>query len=106
MAIKGQQLKKEIQNKILEIFPNSFLYNDDKEIRICGIEDGAEIQIKVALTCAKTNVSIGEDTALPGDFPAPINSKPTEIPTLIPTTAEEKQNVTAMLEALGLPVHK
>ena len=35
----------ELLNKMLEVFPNSFLYNDEKELRICGQEDGEEIQL-------------------------------------------------------------
>ena len=37
MAVKGAILKQEIAQKILETFPNSFLYNDGKEIRINGM---------------------------------------------------------------------
>jgi len=74
---KGQQLKKEIQAKILEVFPGSFLYNDAKEIRICGIEDGQSLQVKCVLTCAKENVTCGADNAMPGDFPAPKMTAPT-----------------------------
>ena len=99
---KGQQLKKEIQNKILEVFPQSFLYNDAKEIRICGIEDGQSIQIKCVLTCAKENVECGADTALPGDFPTPKAAPTPERTGPIAPTAEEKATVSAMLRKLGL----
>lgn len=99
---KGQQLKKEIQNKILEVFPQSFLYNDAKEIRICGIEDGQSIQVKCVLTCAKENVECGADTALPGDFPAPKAAPTPERTEPVAPTAEEKANVSALLRKLGL----
>ena len=99
---KGQQLKKEIQNKILEVFPQSFLYNDAKEIRICGIEDGQPIQIKCVLTCAKENVECGADTALPGDFPAPKAAPTPERTEPVAPTAEEKANVSALFRKLGL----
>ena len=100
---KGQQLKKEIQEKILQLFPQSFLYNDAKEIRICGIEDGQPIQIKCVLTCAKENVESGADNAMPGDFPAPKMTAPTpERTTPIAPSAEEKANVAALLKSLGL----
>lgn len=99
---KGQQLKKEVQNKILEAFPGSFLYNDGKEIRICGYEGGELIQIKVALTCAKENVECGADTALPGDFPAPKAAPTPERTEPVAPTAEEKANVSALLRKLGL----
>lgn len=59
MAAKGFFLKGEIAEKILKTFPGSFLYNDGKEIRINGVENGVEIQIKVTLTAAKEAVSNG-----------------------------------------------
>lgn len=100
---KGQQLKKEIQNKILEVFPQSFLYNDAKEIRICGIEDGQPIQIKCVLTCAKENVEIGADNAMPGDFPAPKMTAPTpERTEPVKILDQEKQAVADLLKSLGL----
>ena len=67
MALKGTILKKEITDKILEVFPGSFLYNDGKEIRIPGMEEGQLIQVKVALTCAKTNVEQNGENILPGE---------------------------------------
>lgn len=86
---KGQQLKREIQSKILELFPGSFLYNDDKELRICGTEDGEQIQIKVTLTCAKENAPSGTPIRLESATP----SAPTDM---------EKANVSALLKSLGL----
>lgn len=100
---KGQQLKKDIQNKILEIFPGSFLYNDAKEIRICGTEGGELVQIKVTLTCAKENVEIGADNAIPGDFPAPKMTAPTpERNAPVAPSESEKQKVADLLKSLGL----
>ena len=100
---KGQQFKKEVQEKILQLFPQSFLYNDAKEIRICGVEDGQPIQIKVALTCAKENVEIGADNAMPGDFPAPKMTAPTPERTApVQPTEAEKQTVADLLKSLGL----
>lgn len=100
---KGQQLKKEIQNKILEAFPGSFLYNDAKEIRICGTEGGELLQIKCVLTCAKENVEVGADNAVPGDFPAPKMTAPTpQSNTPVQPTEDEKQKVADLLKSLGL----
>lgn len=104
MAVKGSILKKNIADKILEVFgDNAFLYNDGKEIRICGTENGEEVQIKVALTCAKANVSAGGDVAMPGDFPTPANAPVTPQPTepIVPTN-DEKARVAALLKSLGL----
>lgn len=99
MALKGSIFKKEITDKILSTFEGSFLYNEGKEIRIPGLEDGQEIQIKVALTCAKTNVEPNGDTILPGE----LKTEDSDISlTHIEPTAEEKENVRKMMAALGL----
>lgn len=103
MAAKGSILKEEIIQKILETFPGSF--KNDKEIRIVGMENGEELQIKVALTCAKVNVSPGADVALPGAAPTQTVSKAfpkEEKEVLVEPTAEEKQNVSDFLKVLGL----
>lgn len=100
---KGSILKEEIIQKILETFPGSF--KNDKEIRIVGMENGEELQIKVALTCAKVNVSPGTDVALPGAAPVQTVSKvlpKEEKEVLVEPTAEEKQNVSDFLKVLGL----
>ena len=100
---KGQQFKKEVQEKILQLFSNSFLHNDAKEIRICGFEDGQPIQIKITLTCAKENVEMGADAAIPGDFPAPKMTAPTpQRDTPVAPSEQEKAKVAALLKSLGL----
>lgn len=100
---KGAESKAIITKKILETFEGSFLYNDNKEIRIPLVEGGELIQIKVALTCAKENVSIGADTAIPGDFPPPKNQPVTEVRTEpVAPTEEEKENVKRLLNMLNL----
>ena len=71
MALKGTILKKEITDKILATFEGSFLYNDGKEIRIPGLEDGQELQVKVALTCAKTALVVLAITFAMVVFPVP-----------------------------------
>ena len=101
MAAKGSILKQEIIKKLLEVFPGSFLYNDGKEVRICGNENGEDLQVKVTLTCAKENVAAGSDV----NFPSPINIKEnlnnTEVVPAQPTQ-EEKDNVRRLMEALNL----
>ena len=57
---RGQEEKLIVINKIKEAFPEAFEY--DKTIRI----PIGDVQIKVALTCAKDNVEPGGDTAVPG----------------------------------------
>ena len=105
MAAKGSILKQEVASKILAAFPGSFLYNDGKEIRINGIEDGQKLQIKVTLTCAKVAVEGGDDTILPGEkIAATADVKPIGTNEKIPQepTAEEKERLTTLLNKLGL----
>ena len=103
MSARGSILKKEVAEKILAAFPGSFLYNDGKEIRINGLEDGQPLQIKVALTCAKVAVEGGDDTILPGEKPASsvasvgVNEKIPQEP-----TQDEKDRLTALLDKMGL----
>lgn len=92
---KGAATKLNITNKILETFPNSFLY-DNKEIRIPAIEDGAEVQIKVTLTCAKVNVDAE------GAVPANKETAPTSSLTNNEITEEEKKETINLIEKLGL----
>lgn len=100
---KGTQSKLTITKKILQMFDGAFEYNGGKEIRIPMAEDGQDIQIKVALTCAKDNVEPGDDVALPGEKSEITNvvAAPAEVKHVKPT-AEEKQNVSDMLRSLGL----
>ncbi len=102
---KGAVAKQEIGAKILECFEGAFYYNNGKELRIPWNENGVEVQIKIAMTCAKDNVSadgeeisrpaaVASETAPSSSFPAP--HKKAEV------TEEEKQNVEDLLKALGL----
>jgi hypothetical protein len=107
MAAKGSILKEDITKKILNLFPGSFVYN--KEIRIPGIENSEELQIKCVLTCAKTNVDNGGDVAIPGETasitPTNVDKKVTEttpVSASMEPTEEERQNVRALIEKLGL----
>ena len=102
MAVKGAIFKKEITDKILATFPGSFLYNDGKEIRVVGMEEGQEIQVKVSLTCAKTNVEPNGENAMPGIVATVSSTVETPISTNTEVTAEEKQNVQKLMAALGL----
>ncbi len=105
MAAKGSILKQEVAEKILAAFPGSFLYNDGKEIRINGTENGEFLQIKISMTCAKVAVEGGDDTILPGEKVAAIAGvKPTGTNEKIPQepTAEEKERLTTLLNKLGL----
>ena len=99
---RGQEFKKEITKKILEFFPNSFLYNDGKEIRICGQENGEEIQVKVTLTAAKENVYSGQDNVTPGATTINMPENKVIEQKVIEPTQEEKDNVRKLMETFGL----
>lgn len=100
---RGAQAKSEVMQKILETFSGSFKYNDGKEIRVPVMEGGELVQIKITCTCAKENVEIGADAAIPGDFPAPKTTAPTpERTEPIAVSDAEKQKVADLLKQLGL----
>lgn len=108
MAARGSEAKEFITKKLLETFDGSFLYNNGKEIRIPVTENGENLQIKIALTCAKTNVEQDEDTALPGATKvgaAESNQntlQSTTTSTVAEPTEEEKRNVSELITKLGL----
>lgn len=90
---KGAQSKAKLIEKLKEIYPDSIEYG--KEFRIPFEEDGQRVEIKVALTCAKTNVGgDGDSVESVGEVPAsaPASTEPTE---------EEKQNIADLMSKLG-----
>ena len=104
---KGQKAKKIISDKILNMFGDSFLYNDGKEIRIPIEEDGEIIQIKVTLTAAKASVEPGSDNEMPSvknvnninsNFDN-IEDNPQEV---VKVSDEEKANLATLMKSLGL----
>ena len=101
MAAKGSILKQEIAQKILEVFPNSFLYNDGKEVRINGMENGIATQIKITLTAAKVPVEGGSSVATSDSTETVVLAQPAE---KIPDepTAEEQKRLQDLLTGLGL----
>lgn len=105
MAAKGTESKSLVTKKILEIFPNAFLYNNDKEIRIPLTEQGEQVEIKVVLSCAKTLVreaaaldwSGGSSTTPAADpVPAPSEVVPPQI------SEEDRRKVQELMAKLGL----
>ena len=94
MAVRGQKLKAQITQKILDTFEGSFI--NDKEIRICGEEDGYPIQIKVTLTAAKENIDNPNEVV---KMPQPTESANT---VEVSITSEEKKTVAQLLAGLGL----
>ena len=94
MAVKGKIAKEEITNKILEVFEGAFI--NGKELRIPYNENGENIEIKVALTCAKENVA--------GGTPRESNDEPfVDLPwtgNAAEPTEEEKQRISDLLAML------
>ena len=98
---RGQASKQSVEAVLLQTFPGAFKY--DKEIRVPMVEDGAEVQIKITLTAAKTNVACGGDTAVPGvasadKAVAPVGASSVDIK----PTEEEQERVKALMESLNL----
>lgn len=106
MAARGSESKDIITKKILETFNGAFIY--DKNIIIPMNESGENLQIKVALTCAKTNVEAGGDTAVPGYHQSMASGNTGTVSNVaagrepLQPTAEEKQNVANLMSLLGL----
>lgn len=96
---KGQNSKQDATQKILDLFPNSFIY--EKEIRIPYQEDNENIQLKCLLTCAKVNVGENDDVMVPGETLTK-NDSTNEKPITYAPTQEEKDRVKNLLESFGL----
>ena len=103
---RGTESKNIITAKLLETFAGSFIY--DKNIIIPMVENGENLQIKIALTCIKTNVSTEDST--PAEFkaaPASDNElnfedTPTPSPTTVNTTPEERANIARLVEKFNI----
>ncbi len=94
---KGANAKKEVISKLKEVFPDMFEYGN-KELRIPMTEDGARVEIKIALTCAKTNVG-GDDASVESGVQTLDFSN--ETPAKLEPSEEEKQNIANLMEKLG-----
>lgn len=91
---RGAESKAKVIQTILETFDGAFEYG--KELRIPIMENGERVEIKVTLTCAKTNVG-GDD--------GPVDAAPAAASgnvTAGPPTEEEKQNIANLLDRLGI----
>lgn len=107
MAIKGTESKTIVMKKILETFPDAFLYNNDKEIRIPFTEQGDQVEIKVVLSCAKTPVRevAVYDWSTNSSTTTSKESVPAPAPTPQPQTQiseEDRRKVAELMAKLGL----
>ena len=100
MAAKGSIAKQRIIEKILQAFPEGFLYNDGKEIRINESEDGNPVQIKITLTAAKVAV---ESEKQDGKTEQEESYTYTPVEKVIDEPSdEEKERLKTLLEKLGI----
>ena len=102
MAAKGSQLKAEIIQKILTTFPNSFSYNDGKEVRINGLEDGNLVQIKLTFTCAKVPVENEGKTITINEKTSSENNNDLNFETINEPSEDEKARLKILLEKMNL----
>lgn len=97
---RGAESKTSVTNKILEMFEGAFVYG--KEIRIPMAENGERVEIKVALTCAKTNVGGDAEPSAFASSEAPATKTIPVFTTLTAPTDEEKQNIQDLMSKLGI----
>ena len=88
---KGALSKDKVKEKILEAFEGSFI--NDKEIRIPFIENGEQIEIKVALTCAKEVIGAGTPASTSVETTASAFPTPAAPAQKVEATEEEKQRL-------------
>lgn len=103
--MRGAESKVQVFNRILDTFPNSFAYNDNKEIRIPMKENGEDVEIKVVLSCAKTAVRQGDPNLAAWDvLPSPSNEKPIAVAEEAPPqiSEEDRAKVRELMAKLGL----
>lgn len=100
MAAKGSLCKIETLDKIMKIFPDSFLTNNGKELRINCVENGEFVQLKLTLTAVKQpilnennsiNFTSSDTNILTPDTPDLSSLEPTE---------EEKENLKKLMAKL------
>ena len=101
---KGAIAKQQVENRIRLEFGDDFVGSNGKDLFVWGEENGERIQIKISLTCPKTNYSGPDVAAAPSKTAKPAldwSDNATETP---PTelTQEEKETVNTLLEKLGL----
>lgn len=101
---KGAESKAKVIETILKTFPNAFTYNDGKEIRIPMMENGEEVEIKVALSCAKTTVRQATSAPAAWDVtPSPSSENPVPVMEEAPPqiSDEDRAKVKELMAKLG-----
>ena len=112
MAVKGNEAKNYVIEKIKEAFGSDYLGEADKKIYVLGQEGGQKIQIAIALTCPKVEVNFGNApvttttyaTNSNGDWDfsdAAASVKPTVEP-ITEITQDERDRLAQLMAQLGL----
>ena len=63
MAVKGNEAKNYVIEKIKEAFGSDYLGEADKKLYVLGEENGQKVQIAIALTCPKVEVAFANAPA-------------------------------------------
>lgn len=104
---KGNIAKENLINKIIESLGEAYLGTYDKKYYFVMPENGEKVQVAISMTCPKTPVEFAVTANDDGDWDfsdnqpkasavAVTNAAPAEI------TDEEKNNIAALMERLGL----
>ena len=102
MAAKGTIAKENAIAKIKEIFGNDYVGVVDKKVYVWSYENGERVQIAISMTCPKVPIDNPEQeetyysSSSVLDFEASAPIIKAEI------TQEEKDNIAALMERLGL----
>ena len=86
---KGQVAKEKLFAKIMEVFPNAFWEEQNKILRVPMDDGGTDVEIKVALTCAKDIIGGGDATEV-ASSESPVSSTTDATPA---PTQEEVQDL-------------
>lgn len=104
MAARGTLAKQQVENLIRTAFGDNFAGSDGKALYVWSEENGEKVQIKISLTCPKTEYN-GPDIATGNKSTAKAvldwsgNTDETPVTEL---TQDEKEIVNNLLEKLGL----
>ena len=97
---KGAIAKQIIEQRIAQAFGDDFIGNIDKKLYVWADDGGERVQIAISMTCPKVFVGEAVDTGVL-DFEAMTPIKASE-PAPAEITKEETDNLTALMERLGL----
>ena len=78
---KGQVAKEKLFAKIMEVFPNAFWEEQNKILRVPMDDGGTDVEIKVALTCAKDIIGGGATEVASSESPVSSTTDATPAPT-------------------------